>query len=152
MKRKITEWLSTFPPISTKLKISSHLNTKIKKVRPRHMTEHVQAWIRHRDVTALTPPLDNAIPLEATFNSHLLNKIRTHQSRDGLLQCVYTLYMRSSLFLNVRQLKTFFFLLLSKYKNLSVWKKSLNNDGLQFYNNRKKKKRTITLILKELTD
>jgi hypothetical protein len=58
------------------------------------MTEHVQAWVRHRDVTGLTPPLDNAIPLEATFNSHLLNKIRTHQSGDGLLQCVYTLYMR----------------------------------------------------------
>jgi hypothetical protein len=31
-------------------------------------------------------------------------------------------------------------------------KKKLNNDGLQFYNYRKKKPRTITLILKVLTD
>ena len=74
MNKKLKQWLSTIPPISTKRIITSHLNWTQK--RQRHMTLEVLvlAWDRHTDVAVLNwligpqpSPLDNWISNGNTY-------------------------------------------------------------------------------------
>ena len=67
MKRKFKQWWSSISPISTKRRITSHLNSLNIK-RPPHMTLEIQVWDKHNNVAGLNllmgsqpSPLDNWI-------------------------------------------------------------------------------------------
>ena len=95
MKRKFKQWWSSFPPISAKQTITSHLNSLNTKW-PWHMTLEIQVltWNRHKNVVGLNglmgfQPSPLGFPIQTRFHSkrpHTITKMNDNINMDSTIE------------------------------------------------------------------